>query len=351
MKRGAGRLCKKNYDSLIYLMRDHVLQNYYLLEFEGTVQDLQKHLGEQYGTILYKGARLHPDIELQKLKGRELHCLGPQLPGLTQLRPWTGLQGRKVLTLIEISEYMLDVEQDETDQHRWQLDDIISKLNMLHAGVMTRQGWERQNLLQRGGAGRSKLAWESTQTIKGVRAVTEFKVDGTKIEQISTDMVCEGAVGVSFCLMAQWARLADVSSTKPLLLIFPGRCTAALRKLQVPATRIVEDEIVIQDADATTMTRRRVTMLRMSEHNWEVGSNFRSISWSPQAATEIVIEMDSRWMVDATIQEAQRDWRALAVNCASKLALTSFKPADVYGAKLLHDQPFSSLAGAHAPTQ
>ena len=81
-------------------------------------------------------------------------------------------------------------------------------------------------------------------------------------------------------------------------------------------------------------------VLRMLEHNWEIGTNFKTTAWALQAAIEVTIEMDSRWMVDATIAEAKRDWKSLAINCASKLALANFKMGEVYGAKLLHEQPF-----------
>ena len=341
MKRGAGKRHQQLHDNLLFLVRDYVQMQCYFIEFEGKVQELMRYLGKEYETIVYKGARLSAMIEMDKLKGRELFCFGPLLPSLPELRPWTGVATISIMNLVEISEYMLDVDLDmEGQNHRDQLEDVIAKISILRGGVMTRQQWQKQQHLLRGGTGRGKLAWESTQCIKGVRAVTEFKVGGAKVEQISSDMVCSGAGGISFALMANWPRLAEVTSTKPLLLIFPGRCTAALQKLQVPADRISEDEIVLQDADATTMTRRRVTMLRMSEHHWDIGSNFRSITWAPHAAIEIVIEMDSRWMVDTTIAEAKRDWRNLANTCASKLALTSFKQTDIYGAKLLHDQPF-----------
>ena len=333
MKRGAGPHRERHhFDELIFLVKDAVLDEHYLLEGNGTVSELFEELGDMYKAAVYKGACLGRSVVLQKLNGRQLQLYGTELPLLPSLRRHEEALASRLLHLVEISERYIGRDIRHSDEHtRHLLDDILAKLMLTADGMFTRQVWTR--LRQRGGAGKGKLAWESTQTIKGVRSITEFKVDGHKIEHLSSDLVCENAKGISFCLMSQWPRLADISSQSPLMLIFLGRCTAALKKLQVAPTKVAEDEIVIQDADATTMTRRHVTMLRLSEHNWEIGSNFKAINWAPNAAVEVILEMDSRWMMPSTIREAQRSWRELAANCASKMALTSIPAADVYGAK------------------
>ena len=99
---------------------------------------------------------------------------------------------------------MLDIGEDlEEDRRRWLLDDIIATLMLVTWGNMTTKSWQQHGAQCRGGAGRGKLTWESTQCVKGVRAITEFKVEGHNIEWLSSDMVCEGASGIAFCLMAQ----------------------------------------------------------------------------------------------------------------------------------------------------
>ena len=78
----------------------------------------------------------------------------------------------------------------------------------------------------------------------------------------------------------------------------------------------------------------------MSEHHFSTGGGFRSIAWSPQAAVELILEIDGRWAAPAIIQEAQKCWKSLAAVSASKLALQTIDIGDIFGARQVHADPF-----------
>ena len=204
----------------------------------------------------------------------------------------------------------------------------------------TKAAKARRRRSRGGGGGGGKLQWESTHSVRGVRAITQFRVQEEVINDLTSEMISNGAKGYAFCLMSSWSRLADLHSDRPLLIIFPGRCSAALRKLEVSADRIKEEEIILQDGDEAALVRRKVTLLRMSEHHFSTGGGFRSIAWSPQAAVELILEIDGRWAAPAIIQEAQKCWKSLAAVSASKLALETIDIGDIFGARQIHAEPF-----------
>ena len=313
------------YDTTLILLHDGILGLSYLTEADGTPALENLELPE--GAVLwYKGSQISEHVVLTDLRDTAFSCIPHRCASSSVLR--TPEQIQNWVTLGEICEWYGPpsyISLDDITYRAWMLDTI--------------ERWLRGNDQLRAGA-RGKLAWESTQTVKGVQLVTQLKAENKTLEEIPVNGICSDASGVSCCLMSSWPRVASVRSTKALILCMPGRCAMALRKLGVKEGDIDETEAFLKEPETGEVLKRRVTFVKLFDGNYTVGENVQTIDWAPQASVELLIELDSRWSPAPTLARAQRDWRGLAAEVASKMALTNVPINEIYAHKMLQQDPF-----------
>ena len=84
MRRGAGSGSgSSSWEQSVFIIQDEVLKECHWMELAGSVEEFLKEKGEQYKTVLYKGAVLHGDIIFDRLRHRRLTLVGALLTRTT----------------------------------------------------------------------------------------------------------------------------------------------------------------------------------------------------------------------------------------------------------------------------
>ena len=297
-----------------------------------TTTDLRFWIEDSFSHMIYKGVELRPDIPLVDLHDDRIY-LQRALPE-SWLRPKRECLRSRILTLAELSEWFQpDVSLSDHSpadlialaQARFQQEQRSSQLQAKRRA--------HQRLLRgAGGQGRKgRLVWESTRTIKGLSLLTEVTANGQVISPISVDEVCEGATGVALALINTWStQLKQLESTKPLLLLMPGKGAETLKRLGAASGRITEVELIYKDEYSGQTFKRQTTALSLSDTVYQYGSSLKSVTWAPAASAEYQLELDTRWAAEPVAAAARQDWRELVARLASQICVENIAKEDFY---------------------
>ena len=100
--------------------------------------------------------------------------------------------------------------------------------------------------------------------------------------------------GISLMLVSTWMKVSSITSSKPLLALFPGRCTTTLRKLGVDGTKCTEHDLLLIEPEPKNIVKRAITALSISGHKFDYAKELAAVDWSPTASMEVLIELDGR---------------------------------------------------------
>ena len=187
----------------------------------------------------------------------------------------------------------------------------------------------------RGGSPKQKghLVWESSRTLRGVQLVTKAYAGDKELTQIAIEEVCNSAVGAVLCLVKTWSAHFQETYAGPIAFIFPGRCSATLRRLGAEASQISEAEAIVEDVQTPGHHIRTVTILSIAEQPVTMGKNLASVEAPLESAVELQIELDERWSSAQVATSAEREWKGTLVHMTAKLAQSNLQPDLFYAIK------------------
>ena len=322
-------------DGDIFFVIDHVRNQQYMLRCNHTAGEMLHRMGKDYGAIWYRGAQLDPDVPMQRLRVKAISLLPHRIAGTPQLRTLEQACASGYMHMIEVSEWWLTPGMGATET-RMVLADLANRLDDART---------RQALMRRGGAPKGRLPWESSHSVKGMRLAFPCKHGEDPIPEIDCDKICDGCTGICFILLANWQKVIAVTSDKPLVFILPGKCANIVRKLGADMSKVSEDTMLLKDADGTAIIRRTITMIKASDHEITTAAELQSVSWKPAASVELIAELDSRWAASVVLAEAEKDWRRFLTNCLSKFAMETYQASDVFGCRLVQQEPYRLWQG------
>ena len=314
----------------IFKVTDHVKNTEYDLFVPETVEDLRQCITGKDIAFMCQGMLLPDSLYLTQLQWRGIQIL----PTSSSRWPWMSASLYQLLqgpcSLGDFCQWMMPHRRDvQISEQLWQvwLQDMVE-----HCTRAPDQA------LRGGGPGRP--AWESTATLKGVKVINQIKVEGKVVPPITLDMLCDQTTGVACCLMSSWSRISQLQSAEPLLIIFPGKCMATLRRLGAAEKKVSEGELFMNNGDESSIFKRKVTFYKISEHNFEIGANIRNVQWQPAAQTEMLIELDGRWATTSTSERAKSDWKTVALAACKAATMTTVQQSEIYGVRRVDTMPF-----------
>ena len=278
--------------------------------------------------MVEREAQLDRKVPLQMLRIKAIALVPYHIAWTPQLRTIEMACTSGILHLAELLEWWLSSDM-QVDESRQLLADLANRLDDAR----------RRRSSMRGGAPKGRLAWESSHSVQGMRLAFPFKHGEDVLPGIPYDRIFEGYTGVCFILLANWQKVIETTSDKPLVYILPGKCTNILRKLGADMSRAKEDDVLLKDADGTTILGRSVTVLRATQHEVTAAAELQSVDWLPAASVEIIAELNSRWATSVVTAEAERDLKKFLTNCLSKFAMETHQMADVFGCRMAQEEP------------
>ena len=298
---------------------------------EDTTADMLKwELDSSLLLLVYKGAVLAGDLKLAQLKGSTFH-LSWNHPGPI-LRPREVCDSIRILTLAELMEWYADDGSDDAafDNHG------SAEMHIAWCRLVKSRKFQWYAASSgRGGGGKGRLPWTSTRTLPGLALATEVQADGTPLKQITGDEVCPEATGVAMMLLSSWPELKALENAEPLLILFPGHTAAVLKKLGASPGRIQELVLLYEEPSDKSLVKRNTTALALSNHKFAYGQNLQAVAWSPDAAIEYVIELDTKWSSPLIASSANQDFKALAAELVGKMARETVLQDQIYGIRHL----------------
>ena len=124
--------------------------------------------------------------------------------------------------------------------------------------------------------------------------------------------------------------MRDHTARDAQILVFPGHCAAALKRLGAPCDKIMEAQFAVSDPDNVAVERRNVTTLALSDHDFSFGANITEVAAPLEAAVELVLEVDERWSMQRIGDEMEKDPRATMARMASTLTHKALEPDMLY---------------------
>ena len=282
---------------------------------------------------------------------KEKLFLEEKQPELVCLRPYSLCLRSEYISLAELTRWRA-LPGDAPAV--WATDDIAS---IAGRGEFLKMLWTAHIMAVkkyacRGGAPKTKYPWEWTMTFPGVRFQTEVAANKEKIPQLPIGDLAASSKGVFAVLIKTWAELREHKANAAQLMVFPGHCAAALKRLGAPCDKITEAQFAVSDPDNVAVERRNVTTLALSDHSFTFGANITEVAAPLDTAVELILEVDERWSMQKIGAEMEKDPRGTMSRMASTLihkvveaeAMYQYrenqeKPLRVWSAKILIAAP------------
>ena len=182
----------------------------------------------------------------------------------------------------------------------------------------------------RAGAPKALPPWESSSTVEGIKNVAKITLDDTEVAILTADNLHQGSQGAVFVTVTTWLRHAELRTSEEVIWIFPGSCSAILRKHGALEEHVTTKQMLLQQPAMEAPVRRNTTILYQGKKGLSVDKGLTIVQVETSQGCELLLELDPRWVVQDTLRLVKQDWKIQAPALASAALQRTLSQSDIF---------------------